>query len=205
METRDKIIEGACNLFFEYGIKSITMDDIAKSLAMSKKTLYHYFSTKEALISALLIQIQYDYKKQLEQLTEESQNITEELAKLTCFLKNKIAFINPVLIYDLKKHYPSSYEIFKEFKWSFITKHVSHIIERGIKEGLFRNNINPEIIARMRVEQIETAFNQEIFPKDQFNFNDVHMQLYEHFIIGLCTKEGIKKINALQDQYNNCL
>ena len=188
---RDQILLGATELFGRYGIKSITMDDIARHLAISKKTIYQYFEDKNALVDAglevFLIQNNEDMKK----LKEESVNSIEELAKTGEHLKSKICNLNPSLMFDMRKYFPHAWKRFIEFKRTYIESFIADTLETGVKQGMFRTSINSVILARMRVEQIDMGYNPEIFPQEVFNPLDVQMHFFDHFVYGILTEKGL--------------
>ena len=188
---RNQILLGATELFSRYGIKSITMDDIARHLAISKKTIYQYFEDKNALVDAgmevFLVQNNADMAK----LKKESANVIEELAKTGEHLKSKVCNLNPSLMFDMRKYFPHAWKRFMEFKRTYIEQFIADTLEAGVKEGMFRPGINPVILARMRVEQIDMGYNPEIFPLEEFSSLDVQMHFFDHFVYGILTEKGI--------------
>ena len=78
----------------------------------------------------------------------------------------------------------------KQGELQFIFKMIVDNLTRGIKEGNFRNDINIEILSRLRVEQVQICFDQKIFPRDQFEFKEVQMQIFDHFLFGIVTPKG---------------
>ncbi len=190
---RHQILIGATELFGRYGIKSITMDDIARHLAISKKTIYQYFEDKTSLVDAGLEVFLIQNKADMIKLKEESINTIEELAKTGEHLKSKVCNLNPSLMFDMRKYFPLSWKRFVEFKRTFIEHFITDTLEKGISQGMFRANINPRILARMRVEQIDMGYNPEIFPQDEFEMSQVQMDLFDHFVYGILTEKGLKE------------
>jgi AcrR family transcriptional regulator len=195
LETKDKIVQGAAELFFKYGIKSITMDDIAKHLAMSKKTIYQFFSDKNELVEHLMVVKLKEDECQFRQVHQESENVIAEVFNLMKQMSTVFSGMNHTLFYDLQKYHPGAWKLFRIFKHEFIEKMVEDCIRKGIKDGLVRPDLNPKILARMRMEQVEMGFNEEIFPPDKFKMVDVQVALFDHFLHGICTLKGHKLIN----------
>lgn len=190
-----KILAGVQELFFSYGIKSITMDEIAKHLGMSKKTIYLYYKDKDALIHALM---QEHLKMDQENFTKiflDSLNVVEEVFNIMKNMTERLSKINPLLIYELQKYHPSTWALMIDFKEKFVLKNVEKSLEKGKKDGLVRAEINVEILARLRMQEVEMAFNPAIFPPDKFNLLQVQLELTEHFLYGICTIKGHKLIN----------
>lgn len=186
----ENILESAEALFMKYGIKSVTMDDIARELAMSKKTIYQYFKDKTDIVVQVARRHMEHEKQQIEDINNQSANIIEELIMMTRCMKENHMKINPSVFMDLRKYYQRGWQVYLEYKNKVFYKSILASLQRGIAEGVFRSDINVEILATMRLELIQLSFNDEIFPRDKFNFTDVHQQLSEHFIYGILTEKG---------------
>jgi len=195
MSTEEKILKGAEELFFRYGMKSVTMDDIAKNLGMSKKTIYQHFKEKDEIVHILMKNSIEEDKCMFNKNFEESQNVVEEVFGLMKHMREIFGKINPNLFYELQKYYPQTWKLFKEFKEDWIQKMVEKVLEKGKIDGYVREDINIKIMARMRMEQIEMGFNPYIFPPDKFSILEVQLALTEHFLYGICTLKGHKLIN----------
>src|SRR5690606_16942528 len=98
---------------------------------------------------------------------------------------------------DIQKYYGDAWAIFLKFKENVFYKSIEDTIERGIEEGYFRKDVNPEILSIMRMEQVQSCFDSKLYPREKFSFKEVQMQLLDHFIHGLLTAEGKK----LLDEY----
>ncbi len=195
MEVKEQIILGAGELFGRYGIKSITMDDIARHLGMSKKTIYQFFEDKTQLVDAGLDGFLIMQKREMEGLREKAGSVLEELAMTGDYLREKVCNINPSLVYDMKKYYPLTYKRLIEFKRSFVENFIIEVLERGRQEGIFRANIDPKILARLRVEQTEMGFNPDVFGTAEFDNSEVQIALFEHFMYGILTLRGHEELN----------
>jgi TetR/AcrR family transcriptional regulator, cholesterol catabolism regulator len=199
MTAEEKIVKGAEELFFKYGIRSVTMDDIAKHLGMSKKTIYQYFKEKDEIIHKLM---QARLKKDectFSECVNNASNIVDEVFSMMKNIHDIFSTINPQLFYELQKYYPQTWKLFKDFKEEFILKMVEKSLEKGIKEGHVRPDINVKILSRLRMEQIEMAMDPSAFPPDKFKILDVQLTLVEHFLYGICTLKGHKLINKYKE------
>ena len=174
------------------------MDDIAKHLGMSKKTIYQYFVNKNKLIITLMkgkIDAQVAIiSEDFEQIGNAVDEIFISVNKLEEILFNT----NPIVFSDLQKYYPEAWILFKDFREHVLYKKVLDNLERGIREKYYRAEINVEIIARMRIEQIDMAFNQMVFPVQKFSISQVIRELTDHFIYGICTDQGRKLMAYLK-------
>jgi AcrR family transcriptional regulator len=190
-ETKEKILEGTEALFMKYGIRSVTMDDIARHLSVSKKTLYQHFTDKDDLVFRMSeMHLERSFKKY--NLIEQcSKNSMEELSKISSCIKADMEKVNSSVLFDLQKYHPKAWNLWSEYKLK-ISESVVRNINQGIVDGFFRSDLSPQIMATTRLVLIEAAFDSEIFPKDRFNFVEVQSQLFELFVYGLCTDKGKK-------------
>lgn len=189
---KENIILEAINLFMMNGLRSVTMDDIARHLGISKKTIYLHFKDKEEIIIQSTTVVFDLEKKMMEDIENDSENAVEELYKLTLCLRERIKNTNTTALYDMKKYYLNAWIKYKNFKREVIYNSVIKNLKRGIEEGLFRSDINPEILAQLRIEEIELSFNKDFFPEDQFSLVEIHEQLFEHFTYGILSEKGFK-------------
>ncbi|MDF2437613.1 MAG: hypothetical protein K0Q95_1989 [Bacteroidota bacterium] len=195
METKERILRGAEELFFRYGIKSVTMDDIAKHLAISKKTIYQFFEDKNEMVETLMSSSLKKDECEFKQIQDESENVIVEVFNMMKHMSNMFSKINPNIFYDLQKYHPNAWKQFKKFKEECMAKMVEDSIDRGIREGLVRSDINAKVLSRIRVEQVEMGFNSEVFPPDKFKMLDVQIAMIDHWLHGICTLKGHKLIN----------
>ena len=200
---KEKITEGAESLFIRYGIRSISMDDVARELSISKKTIYQHFKNKDELVSEAT-RYHLDLERaQIDATIVGAKDAMEELFLLSKCMRENISRLNPSLIYDLQKYHSDAWEFFKNFKDHFMKGKVRDNIKRGKKEGFFRPEVDEEILSIMRVEQVQMIFNERIFPKTDYDFVNTQMQVYDHFIHGLLSEKGYKKYHHYNQLIKN--
>lgn len=192
LETRDKILEGTEALFMKYGIRSVTMDDIARHLSVSKKTLYQHFADKDDLVYKMSEMYLERSSLKYDEIAKGSKNSIEELSKISVRMKSDFENLNPSMVFDLQKYHPKAWSLYNEHKLKTISQSIVRNIRQGVADGFYRHDINPDILAVTRLILIEAAFNPEMFPKDRFNFIEVQTQLFDLFVYGLCTDKGKK-------------
>ncbi|MEM7107535.1 MAG: TetR/AcrR family transcriptional regulator [Bacteroidota bacterium] len=200
MEIKNKIIEGATTLFHKYGVRSVSMDDIARYLSMSKKTLYQYFKDKDELVTLGMRAHMEQEKSEFEEIVDHADNAIHEMASVTKLMRKNMKDINPSLLYDLQKYHPNAWNVWLDFKDNYIKDSVVSTLRRGVEQGLFRDEIDPEIMAIFRVEQVQMAFNDQVFPSDKFNFKEVQISFLDHFIYGLVNDKGRVLFQKYLDQ-----
>lgn len=189
---KEKIQKGAEELFMRYGVRSISMDDIARHLSVSKKTLYQHFADKEDIVTVTCKGHLDRNAAEFESIRSTARNAIEELVLLSACLKRNVQNMNPSLLFDLQKYHPNAWKVWLNHKNKTIRASVVRNLKQGIEEGYFRSELDPEVIASMRLETVQLAFNEEIFPREKFSLSEVHMQLFDHFVFGLLTDKGRK-------------
>lgn len=195
----ERIIEGGEELFLTAGIKSVTMDDIAKHLGISKKTIYHFFKDKNELVVALVNKKLKDDECQINDIISKSDNVIEEMINMMKCSEEIFSRINPIVIHDMQKYHPDAWKQFQNFKADVLIRTLEELLTKGMKQGYIRPEIDVKIIARMRVNQVEMGFNTNLFPIAEFSTWKVQYQFLEHFNYGICTLKGYKLLN----QYKN--
>ncbi|MGB3466712.1 MAG: TetR/AcrR family transcriptional regulator, partial [Cyclobacteriaceae bacterium] len=186
----EKILDGASKLFLRYGVRSVTMDEVASALAISKKTIYQFFKNKDELVTSIsrghMALEKHDYST----IEENSVDAIDEITQVSeCFRKH-MSDVHPKILFELKKYHSDAWQIYMQFKTEFVKGHLKRNIERGIAEGFYRDTINSDILSTFRVEQVEMIFDDMLFPKDTYNFTEVQMQLFDHFVHGMLTDKG---------------
>lgn len=197
---KEKILEGAHALFIQYGVRSVSMDDVARALSVSKKTLYQHFRNKDELVTEVVRLHMEGEMKEFTVIAESSSNAIEELFKLSKCMREHVFKINPSLLYDLQKYHAEAWEIFQEFKKKFIVGQIKDNLERGIKEGNYRQEIDPNVMAILRMEIVQLVFNDQVFPRAEFDFVEVQMQVFDHFVHGLLSETGKNRYKQYQLQ-----
>ncbi len=179
------------------------MDDVAKALGMSKKTLYQYYSDKDELV-AEATQAHLDRERiEFDKIFRNSENSIKSLFLISQCMRKSLSEINPSVLFDLKRFYPKSWEYWTEFKDQYIFKSIVENIKKGIEEEYFRPEVNAEILANLRVMEIQVLFDRESFPSEKFNFMEVQMQLFNHFVYGITTEKGRKLYKEYLEKENN--
>jgi AcrR family transcriptional regulator len=191
-DIKDKILNGAMELFMKYGVRSVSMDDIARHLSVSKKTIYQYFTDKDDVVTRVAHHHLDTTKGEFDSFRADSKNAIDELVKISQCLKKDMQEMNASLLFDLHKYHPKAWNVWLEYKNKHIRASIIDNMVQGIEEGYFRPEINPDILSAVRLEQVQLAFDDHVFPHDRFNLSEVQIQIFEHFIYGLLTDKGRK-------------
>lgn len=195
MEVKDRIIQGAETLFMQAGLRSITMDDIARHLAISKKTIYHFYKDKGDIIRELIGKKLHEDECEMRDVLETSENVFEQMIKMIAKSNEIMANINPIIFSEMQRFYPESWSIFEKFKQDILIKQFEQILEKGKEQGYVRKNIDTAILARLHVNEVFLAFDPNIFPIKEFKQNELHVAFFEHFLFGICTLKGHRMLN----------
>ena len=194
MEIKERIQSKAHELFLRYGIRSVSMDDIAAQLGMSKKTLYQYFADKEEMVVAVLqYEIEHGQQDCL-QCFQQSKDAVDEIFLTMERIVEQFRNMNPMVLYDLEKFHFNAFQKFLKYKNGFLQDVIRKNIERGIKEELYRPEINADVLSKFRLESMMIAFNINLFPPRKYNLAEVTLEIIEHYLYGLATLKGHKLI-----------
>jgi hypothetical protein len=193
LDLKEHIINQVDKLFCQYGIKSVTMDDIARYLGISKKTIYQHFSDKNAVVVELMRLKMENQVCVMEECIGNSKDAIHEVFLAVTEMGQLLSNINPMLFYDLQKYHPEAWQYYVTFREKKLFGVINNNLKRGIAEGNYRQKINSEILTWMRIGQIDTVFSQTTYP-DQFNISDLMTEITEHFLYGVCSPAGFKLI-----------
>ena len=192
MEKFDQILMKVSELFRKYGIKSITMDDVSRELGISKKTLYQYVCDKTELINKLMdfeiegVSICFDG------ILTKKYNAIEELFEVNRFMVGLLKRFSPSFDYDLKKYYPDIYNRVILIRRNKIYNATLANLKKGKLEGLYREELNEEILTKLHVSRIETMQNNSSFTVDEINSGQVFKEMFIYHIRGIANGKGIK-------------
>ena len=200
MEVKDKIVEGASFLFHKYGVRSVSMDDIARHLSMSKKTLYQYFKDKDELVTIGIQLHMENEKSEYQQIEDNAKDAIHEMTGLIFLILKNLRVLNPGVLFDLQKYHPNAWNVWLDFKHNYIKDSIVATLRRGVEQGLFRKEIDPEVMAIFRVEQVQIAFDDRIFPTDKFDFKEVQIKFLDHFVHGIVNDKGRKLLSQYLEQ-----
>ena len=196
-ELRERIVVTAMEAFRTKGIRSITMDDIAAALGISKRTLYEVFADKESLLRECILKAQADRDRYLQQVYEESHNVLEVI--LAVFQKSIEVFhqTNKRFFEDIKK-YPKVYEIMRARQDSDSVKTMS-FFKVGVDQGIFRSDVNFAIVNMLVREQFDVLLNTDVC--NEYPFIEVYESIMFTYIRGISTEKGAKVLEDFIQEY----
>jgi AcrR family transcriptional regulator len=193
-------------LYMKYGIKSITMDDVARELGISKKTLYQYVNDKDDLVGKFIDNEIEVRKEEICKCFRAGSNAIEELFEISLFMNKMMRNQNSATEYDLKKYYPVHYQKTIKARREGIFNYIMLNLQKGINEGLYRKELNKEVISRLYLWRSENIHFDELFTVEEFTSEKLFVELLTYHIRGIATEKGIseldKKISELETANN---
>jgi AcrR family transcriptional regulator len=179
-------------LMFRLGIKSLTMDDIAQNLGISKKTLYLVVANKAELVDKVMDIALDEQRIACEGFMEQRGNAIDQLLKMYAQNSKMMGGINPSLIFELNKYYPESWNKLFAFRNEFIFNAVRANMEHGIASGWYRKDIDIDIIAKLYTSRALDIFNQDMFPPSQYPGKLVFRQMFIYHARGIASDKGLR-------------
>ena len=208
MDLKERIIENASALFFQKGVKSMTMSDIANELGVSKRTLYEVFRDKEDLLENCISSHIVKADKAIQTLADNSENVIDMMMHFFALHLNEMRTINRLVMHDLKKYHPDLYKKL-EYKQKENVYLLLPLLDKGVKQELIRNDVNFEIILWLVKSQFKALMADDFFPMEKYSINEYIQAIILNFIRGIATPSGIKKVDSivekLQSQDSNLI
>jgi len=200
MEIKKRIQQKAHEMLMQFGIRSVSMDDIASGLGISKKTIYQYFEDKDALVMDI-VKATIDHNQACCVKDKAvAKDAVHEVFLAMEMMQEMFENMNPSIIHDMEKFHPKAFDIFQNHKYNFLFLTVKENIERGIREELYRPDLDIDVLVKARLENLMLAFNQQLFPKNKYRLADIETKLTEHFLFGLASLKGHKTILKYQQE-----
>lgn len=194
LDTKHRIQQAANNLVMQYGIRSVSMDDIAANLGMSKKTIYQYFKDKDELVDAVVDDIIVANRYECNADREKADNAVHEIFLVMDMMAEMFKAMNPGILFDMQKYHPATFRKFLKHKNEFLYNVCKENLERGIKEELYRPEIAVDILCRYRVETMFIPFNPDFQQSLKHNLAKIEEEIIVHFLFGLVSLKGYKLI-----------
>lgn len=189
-------------LYMKYGIKSVTMDDVARELGISKKTLYQYVTDKDDLVGKFVQNEIETRQKEICECIRIGYNAIEELFEISYLMSKIMKEQNPATEYDLKKYYPAHFQTIINSRRTGIYEYILLNLKKGKKEGLYREDLNEEIISKLYLSRVESIQLNDIYSVEEFTSNKIQNELFKYHIRGISTEKGImvleKRIEGIE-------
>jgi len=192
---REKILLGATDLFLSYGFKSVTMDDLANALGVSKKTIYQHFDNKTKLVEATTLNLFDVISCGINHICSLEKNPIEEFYSVKKFIMEHLKDEKSSPQYQLQKYYPEIFNTLKNKQFEIMHTCVGDNLNIGIKQGLYRDTIDIDFISRIYFSSMLAIKDKDLFPLKKSSMNMLMDNYLEYHLRGICTPKGLEYLN----------
>ena len=192
MQQENQLLSSAEEMFMKYGVKSVTMDDIARNMGMSKKTLYTFVANKANLIEKIFQQKVIEEKEIMAQIKASATDAIDEMIQIVRYVLKLLRKMSPTVVYDLKKYYQNTWNHIDHLHCEHVYDLIKENITRGKEQGIFRAELDEDIIAKLYVHTTSTVVDAEHFPATTYDWPQLFKAYIEYHIRGIATAKGLK-------------
>lgn len=197
MDLKQKILLSAFDTFLQYGIKSVSMDDLSRNLGISKKTIYNFIDNKGKLVEETLMNYLQKDQSEINDIIENSSDAIDSMVKIAKHILLFLRKMQPTLIYDLKKYYPNSWKMVEDQHFGFIYGVIKNNILRGQHEGLYLENIHADIIAKLYTAKSHAISDEKMFPLEEYQRATLFEEKIKYHMRGIVSDLGSHKLKEL--------
>jgi AcrR family transcriptional regulator len=194
---KEKILDTANEMFLTLGFKSVTMDDIAEKMSISKKTIYTFYKTKSKLVEACVMDVFNAVSEGIDQICIIGLNPIEELFEVKDFVLNHLKSEKSSPLFQLKKYYTKFFHELQKKQFEVMSECVQENLRKGIEQGLYRKEIDVDFISRIYFSGITMIKDIELFPQGKQNMQQLQTEYLEYHIRAIATDKGIKELEKM--------
>ncbi len=198
MDYRQRIVEEAAVMFRTYGIRAVTMDMLANQLGISKRTIYEVFSDKDELLKGVLKWMTQKQSEIMKKIFSESSNVIEAIFKMLNLMSDHFRNMSPAFQMDMKRYHLEVVKKLEEKNELPYLNNNSEILKRGIKEGVFRKDIDIDITNKCLLEVARISNDKNLFPPEEYLDKDVIRNFYINYLRGISTSKGLELIDCYE-------
>ncbi|MCG8477263.1 MAG: TetR/AcrR family transcriptional regulator [Cytophagales bacterium] len=177
-------------MFFKYGLRSVTMDQIACEIGISKKTLYEIFENKKELVKCVIEEQLEKEERNLCVCVTGSENVVQQMYRQCLHLRKQMKEVNPVLTFELRKFFPEIWERLQMFKKGLVLNWIRGTLEQGKFDGFFRPELDSTVLAALRYYEVGLGLREDFLDPETVELNKVQDLLFDHFLHGILTAKG---------------
>ncbi len=186
------LIQKSKELFYKFGVKALKMDDIARELKMSKKTIYQLVGDKDALVKSTMETYLIEEKVEMDKILVNSKDSIDEMIQMVDYIMNAVQDFNPAALNDLQKYYPETWAMFDDYRFNYVLGRIQDNIINGIKQGVYRTDINAEVVAKFYISGIDITLDQTLFPHQKYQFISIYREFLNYHLRGIVSPAGLK-------------
>lgn len=185
------ILERVRELFFKYGVRSVSIEDICRDLGISKKKLYQHVNSKNEMVAKLLELERQNFEIIFDRHNFDGINAIDILLTVSREVGERFWDVSPSMTFDLKKYYPDVYHKHIEERIEFIYQKIQINMQKGINQGMYRDDLSIELVARLYIRRLIDLHNPDFFPAEKFSFQTLFETMFDNFIRGIANEKGI--------------
>lgn len=201
MDILTKILSASIELFKQYGFKPVTMDDIARRAGISKKTLYQHFANKQEIVNESVVWYKGKITDNCRQVIDESDNAIDAMLRTQVMMDQTYKQMNPAALMEMQRYFPEAYNSFRDMLQEVDVAMIRDNINLGIADGLYRAEVNADLMARFRLETSLIMFQPNLLVNERYDLLFVSHEICEHFLYGIMTAKGEKIYQKYKDKY----
>jgi AcrR family transcriptional regulator len=193
MEAREAdIIDQSAKVFMRLGIRSVNMDDVAQQLRISKKTLYQFVTDKNDLVTRIVRHITTHHRTCIAAICGQGHNVIDENFEITRFVAEQVGQMHPSIHFDLEKYHPKAWDLLNKTERKDILECVTSNMKKGVAEGMYRDDVDIDVVARIYISRFDACFDGELFPANKYRFDKVIWELFRYHTRGIASDKGLK-------------
>ena len=196
IDLEKSIVVTSTELFLTLGFKSVTMDDIAEEMKISKKTIYTFFANKEALVQSVVFSMYSYITSNLTQIREKASNPISELYEVKMFIMHQLKGEKTSPQHQLRKYYPNIHKELQKKQFDFMTKSVKKSLTKGVEMKLFRPSIDIDFISRMYFNGMVGIKNVDMFPIEKYSPEQLMENYLDYHLRAIVTDNGMKLLSS---------
>jgi len=188
----EQILSKCEQYFMRNGLKSTTMDDVCRFMGISKKTLYQFIDQKSDLIFKIVQRRVEEEQHMAKAIAAESENAIDELMRISRHVHEKLHQTPPSILYDLQKYYHRSWELMDQHRKNFVAGMIKANIERGIKEGFYRNDLQTDIVTAVFTCAIAAMVEEDFYAENVYSPSEAYRVFIDYHIRGIASERGME-------------
>ena len=178
-------------LFMKHGVKSLTMDEIARQMGMSKKTIYQFVDNKSDLIKLTMQDFLEEERKLMDSILKNSINSIDEMIKMIEYWLQVVREFDAKTLNEVQKYYPETWKMYNEYRFNFMLGLIKTNLENGVKEEYYRDDLNSDVISKIYILAVEILLNQELFPTKQYSYINIYREFLSYHLRGIFSAKGL--------------
>ena len=182
-------------LFMKHGVKSLTMDDIAREMGMSKKTIYQFVDNKGELILLTMQDFLAEERALMDTILKNSSNSVDEMIRMIDYWLQVVREFNATTLNEVQRYYPETWKMYNDYRFNFLLGLIKANLQNGVKEGFYRGDMDTDIISKIYVLATEILLNQQLFPTKQYTYLNIYREFLGYHLRGIVSTKGLNYLN----------